>query len=55
MKVSSEQHAFSEKVGVQNFISEKVKGLQSGQLQQYAYVMVSGMIIIVLLVIFIFN
>lgn len=40
---------------VTNFISEKIKGFQSGQLQQYAYVMVSGMIIIVLLVIFIFN
>lgn len=40
---------------ITNFTSEKIKSFQSGQLQQYAYVMVSGMIIIVLLVIFIFN
>lgn len=40
---------------VTNFTSEQIKGFQSGQLQQYAYVMVSGMIIIVLLVIFIFS
>ena len=40
---------------VTNFTSEKIKGFQSGQLQQYAYVMVTGMIIIVLLVIFIFK
>lgn len=39
---------------VTNFTSEKIKGFQSGQLQQYAYVMVSGMIIIILLVIYIF-
>ncbi len=38
-----------------NFTSEKIKGFQSGQLQQYAYVMISGMILIVLLVIFIFK
>ena len=40
---------------VTNFTSEKIKGFQSGQLQQYAYVMVTGMILIVLLVIFIFK
>ncbi len=40
---------------VTNFTSEKIKGFQSGQLQQYAYVMISGMILIVLLVIFIFK
>ncbi len=40
---------------VTNLTSDKIKGLQSGQLQQYAYIMVSGMIIIVLLVIYIFN
>ncbi len=40
---------------VTNFTSEKIKGFQSGQLQQYAYVMVTGMIIIVLLVYYIFK
>jgi NADH-quinone oxidoreductase subunit L len=39
---------------VTNFISDKIKGFQSGQLQQYAYVMVSGVIIIVLLVVYFF-
>ena len=40
---------------VTNFTSDKIKGFQSGQLQQYAYVMVSGMIIIILLVIYFIN
>jgi NADH-quinone oxidoreductase subunit L len=40
---------------VTNFTSDKIKGFQSGQLQQYAYVMVSGMILIVLLVYYIFK
>ena len=40
---------------VTNFTSEKIKGFQSGQLQQYAYIMVTGMILIVLLVYYIFN
>jgi NADH-quinone oxidoreductase subunit L len=35
---------------ITNFVSEKIKGFQSGQLQQYAYVMVSGAILILLLV-----
>ena len=32
---------------VTNFVSEKIKRFQSGQLQQYAFVMVTGMIIII--------
>ena len=40
---------------VTNFVSEEIKGFQSGQLQQYAYVMVSGMIIIVALALYILN
>lgn len=32
-----------------NFISGKIKYMQSGQLQQYAYIMISGMIIIILI------
>ncbi|HQY20483.1 MAG TPA: NADH-quinone oxidoreductase subunit L [Ignavibacteria bacterium] len=35
-----------------NFISEKIKYLQSGQLQQYAFVMVAGMILIFLLTVY---
>jgi NADH-quinone oxidoreductase subunit L len=35
-----------------NFVSARIKGFQSGQLQQYAYVMVSGLIIIVLAVLY---
>ncbi|MFZ1323137.1 MAG: NADH-quinone oxidoreductase subunit L, partial [Ignavibacteria bacterium] len=35
-----------------NYISEKIKYLQSGQLQQYAFVMVAGMILIFLLTIY---
>jgi NADH-quinone oxidoreductase subunit L len=31
---------------VTNFTSEKIKGMQSGQLQQYAYVFVSGVVIL---------
>jgi len=38
-----------------NFISDKIKSFQSGQLQQYAYVMVSGMIVILLLALYLFN
>lgn len=40
---------------VTNFISEKIKGLQSGQLQQYAFVMVSGMILILVLALYLLN
>lgn len=36
---------------VTNFVSEKIKILQSGQVQQYAYVMLSGIIIIVVIAI----
>lgn len=32
---------------ITNFISEKIKYFQSGQLQQYAYVMLSGLILII--------
>ena len=35
---------------VTNFVSEKIKRFQSGQLQQYAFVMVTGMIIIIALI-----
>jgi len=35
-----------------NFVSEKIKYMQSGQVQQYAYVMLSGIIIIVLAAIY---
>lgn len=38
---------------ITNFISEKIKGFQSGQLQQYAYVMVSGVVLILLLIFYI--
>jgi len=34
---------------ITNFISGKIKYMQSGQLQQYAYIMLSGMIIIILI------
>ena len=37
---------------VTNFISMRIRGFQSGQLQQYAYVMVSGLIIIVLVALY---
>ena len=37
---------------VTNFVSDKIKSFQSGQVQQYAYVMISGVIIIVLLVVY---
>ena len=40
---------------VTNFVSVKIKSFQSGQLQQYAYVMVSGMIIIILFVLYLWN
>lgn len=35
---------------VTNFVSEKIKRFQSGQLQQYAFVMVAGMIILLALI-----
>lgn len=35
-----------------NYFSEKIKYLQSGQLQQYAFIMIAGMILIFLLIIF---
>lgn len=34
---------------VTNFVSGKIKYMQSGQLQQYAYIMLSGLIIIILI------
>jgi NADH-quinone oxidoreductase subunit L len=37
-----------------NYVSLKIKSFQSGQLQQYAYVMVTGMVIIVLLALYVF-
>ncbi len=40
---------------ITNFISVKIRGFQSGQLQQYAYVMVSGLIIIVLVALYFMN
>ncbi|HAY32540.1 MAG TPA: NADH-quinone oxidoreductase subunit L, partial [Bacteroidetes bacterium] len=35
-----------------NFVSEKIKYMQSGQLQQYAFIMVAGMILIFLLTLY---
>lgn len=35
-----------------NFVSVKIKSFQSGQLQQYAYVMVSGMIVLILIALY---
>ena len=40
---------------VTNFVSVKIKSFKSGQLQQYAYVMVSGMIIIILFALYLWN
>lgn len=34
---------------ITNYSSEKIKGLQSGQLQHYAYVFISGVVVIVLI------
>lgn len=38
-----------------NLTSSRIKGLQSGQLQQYAYVMVAGVIIVVLAALYFMN
>jgi NADH-quinone oxidoreductase subunit L len=38
-----------------NFISDKIKGFQSGQLQKYAYVFVSGAIVLVLIFVYLLN
>lgn len=40
---------------ITNLVSEKIKYFQSGQVQQYAYVMLSGIIIIVITVIYILS
>jgi len=37
---------------ITNFVSVKIRAYQSGQLQQYAYVMVSGLVIIVLVALY---
>lgn len=37
---------------ITNFVSVKIRAFQSGQLQQYAYVMVSGLVIIVLVALY---
>jgi NADH-quinone oxidoreductase subunit L len=35
-----------------NKVSAEIKGLQSGQLQHYAYIFLSGVVLIVLIMIF---
>ena len=38
-----------------NFVSVKIKGLQSGQIQQYAYVFVTGVLILVIIFIYLWK
>ena len=39
---------------VTNFVSEKIKGLQSGQVQQYGFIFVTGVLVLVFFFIFLF-
>jgi NADH-quinone oxidoreductase subunit L len=40
---------------ITNYISHKIKGLQSGQLQQYASVFVSGVLLLIVIFIYLIS